>query len=142
MEFMVFVFFVCVLCIFIYFCHLVADYAQKNGLTYSPIFLLGVITTPVISFIVTLIMASNAKKVQNEYPSCNHDRKCPFCAEYIKMEAVICRFCNRDLPAYIKPIETAIIEPEPVVIYPYECRRCGLRYKDEEIGCPECQIIS
>lgn len=26
-------------------------------------------------------------------------RKCPFCAEVIKSEAVVCRFCRRDLPA-------------------------------------------
>ncbi len=25
-------------------------------------------------------------------------RKCPFCAEEIKAEAVVCRFCNRDVP--------------------------------------------
>lgn len=26
------------------------------------------------------------------------NRKCPFCAETIKQEAVVCRFCNRDVP--------------------------------------------
>jgi hypothetical protein len=26
------------------------------------------------------------------------ERKCPYCAELIKTEAVICRFCNRDVP--------------------------------------------
>src|SRR5262245_20584387 len=25
-------------------------------------------------------------------------RKCPFCAEFVKSDAVICRFCQRDLP--------------------------------------------
>ena len=32
------------------------------------------------------------------------ERKCPFCAETIKQEAVVCRFCNRDVPAQIEPI--------------------------------------
>jgi len=25
-------------------------------------------------------------------------RKCPFCAELIRREAVVCRFCGRDVP--------------------------------------------
>lgn len=43
--------------------------------------------------------ANNLKKFIKEkaFIMKNDERKCPFCAEVIKKEAKICRFCNREL---------------------------------------------
>ena len=61
------------------------------GLTEIILLLVGIgIPILLVLFIVTFIIISAKRK--------QADRKaCPFCAERVKLEAKVCRFCGRDI---------------------------------------------
>ncbi|MCL2504610.1 MAG: hypothetical protein FWE94_08515 [Coriobacteriia bacterium] len=46
---------------------------------------------------IVLISAIIAARRGNSQEVPAGDKKCPFCAEHIKKEAVVCRYCGRDL---------------------------------------------
>jgi hypothetical protein len=56
-------------------------------------------------------------------------RQCPFCAETVKQQALVCRFCGRDLPAFVPPPP-----PPPNEVELAERRLEDLRLKFNELG--------
>jgi hypothetical protein len=64
---------------------------QQNGI-------IGGIVAAVVGGVLMLIAHS-----RGDFPGsaktapASDERKCPYCAETIKAEAVVCRFCNRDV---------------------------------------------
>ncbi len=52
----------------------------------------------IVAFPHSLFLKRNVAALENASLSTGDMKKCPACAEIIKAEAVVCRYCGRDLP--------------------------------------------
>jgi uncharacterized membrane protein len=66
---------------------LIGYYYKQRGLNSVLGFLLSLFASPLIAFIIGALISPEARIFQKS-------KKCPQCAEFVKAEAKICRFCN------------------------------------------------
>ncbi len=79
----------------------------------------------------SLIIKPDAKQIEREQLQSGNNRKCPFCAEIIKVEARVCRFCGRDLPEYKSDADAAV---SGKLVEPSE------RTREAQINCATCKF--
>jgi hypothetical protein len=71
--------------------------ANKKGRDEAGWFLLGVLIGP-FAILFALAAREDKQLLENRQLRTGRVRKCPFCAELIKREAVVCRHCGNDMP--------------------------------------------
>jgi len=88
--------------------------AQKKGRSGCGWFAAGVLLGP-FGLILAFVVEPDRKRLDAAALGSGTVKKCPFCAELVKFEAKVCRFCGRDLPPPEKKIST--LKPGEEVYY-------------------------
>ena len=76
------------------FCSYIAGQKARDRFTW---FLLGFLFS-LLALVAIASIPALVKSKPRSNVSIHAARKCPFCAEAVQREAVVCRFCQRDLP--------------------------------------------
>jgi hypothetical protein len=71
--------------------------AGNKGRSAAGWLLLGALLGPV-ALLIALVVSANKPAMEAEAIGSGSVRKCPFCAELIKAEAIVCKHCGRDVP--------------------------------------------
>lgn len=83
----------------IFFSLLVVLLAQRRGRSGAGYFLLSLFISPLLTAILLLVLPVNQEQIDRSSLRSGGMKKCPHCAELIKADASVCRYCGRAVVA-------------------------------------------
>ena len=69
-------------------------YKGKSGLLF---FILSIFLSPLIAFIIALLISTNNKIIEKCLIANHEMKKCFYCAELVKYDARVCKYCGKEV---------------------------------------------
>jgi ribosomal protein L32 len=115
-----------------------AIYSNK-GRSGAAAFIVGVLFGP-IGVLLALLSSRDTAAVERKALTEGAIKKCPYCGELVRREAVVCKHCGRDIPAtvYNVPEGHAAILPGATAGL-WHCSACGGLVRRESTVCKHCK---
>jgi RNA polymerase subunit RPABC4/transcription elongation factor Spt4 len=108
--------------------------ASNKGRSVFGWFILGLLFGP-LGFILALVVGKNEAEIEKSAIQSGTMKKCPYCAELVKREAKICRYCSKDLSLQIA--ENDAIRD----LSPKKCPYCQKENMSDAAVCGSCRKI-
>lgn len=105
--------------------------ANNKGRSAIGFFFLSLILSPLVGILIALAVKSDTAAIEDKAIQGGDEKKCPFCAELIKAEAVRCKHCGADLSEG---------ESKPDELKNKICSLCGATNSGDAHTCQGCSV--